>query len=105
MYTATHLTGRATALLTVQAPEDIEFLIKECEVLTGQSGRTFIIAGADWLAYRVHWHPIGLKVERFDAAGQVLSTRPLLPREFLGHSLIEALAAGQLFTPPVRHVG
>ena len=29
----------------------------------------------------------------------------LLPREFLGHSLIEALAAGQLFTPPVRYVG
>jgi hypothetical protein len=109
MYTATHLTGRATALLTVQAPEDIEFLIKflikECEVLTGQSGRTFIIAGADWLAYRVHWHPIGLKVERFDAAGQVLSTRHLLPREFLRHSLMEALAVGQLFTPPVRRLG
>lgn len=47
MYTATHLAGRVTSLLTVQAPEDIEFLIKECEVLTGQSGRTFIIAGAD----------------------------------------------------------
>lgn len=105
MYTATHLAGRATPLLTVQAPEDIEFLIKECEVLTGQSGRAFIIAGADWLAYRVHWHPIGLKVERFDAAGQVLSTRHLLPKEFLRHSLMEALAAGQLFTPSVRRLG
>jgi hypothetical protein len=26
-------------------------------------------------------------------------------REFLGHSLIEALAAGQLFTPPIRRLG
>ena len=93
------------SLLTVQAAEDIEFLVKESEVLTGQAGRTFVIAGADWLTYRVHWHPIGLKVERLDAKGRGLSTQHLLPREFLGHSLIEALAVGQLFTPPVGHVG
>jgi len=105
MYTATHLAGRVAPLLTVQAPEDIEFLVKESEVFTGQSGRTFVIVGADWLTYRVHWHPIGLKVERLNAAGQILSTRHLLPREFLRHSLMEALAAGQLFTPPVRRLG
>ena len=105
MHTQTRITHNAPSLLTVQAPEDIEFLVKESEVLTGRAGRTFVIAGADWLAYRVHWHPIGLKVERLDAEGRVLSTRHLLPRELLRHSLIEALAAGQLFTPPVRYVG
>jgi hypothetical protein len=105
MYTATHLAGRAGPLLTVQAPEDIEFLVKESEVLTGRAGRTFVIASADWLVYRVHWHPIGQKVERLDAAGQILSVRHLLPREFRRHILIEALAAGQLFTPPVRRLG
>ena len=96
---------RSTPLLIVQAAEDIEYLVKESEVLTGLAGRTFVIAGADWLTYRVHWYPIGLKVERLDAEGHVLSTQHLLPWEFLGHSLIEALAAGQLFTPPVGHVG
>jgi hypothetical protein len=105
MHTQTRIAHDAPSLLTVQAPEDIEFLVKESEVLTGRAGRTFVIAGADWLAYRVHWHPIGLKVERLDAEGRVLSAQHLLPREFLGHSLIEALAAGQLFTPPVRYVG
>ena len=95
----------APSLLTVQAPKDIEFLVKESEVLTGRAGRTFVIAGADWLAYRVHWHPIGLKVERLDAEGRVLSAQHLLPREFFGHSLMEALAAGQLFTPPIRRLG
>ena len=105
MYTATHRAGRAAPLLTVQAPEDIKLLVKESEVLTGLAGRTFVIASADWLAYRVYWHPIGLKVERLDAAGQVLSTRHLLPSEFLWHSLMEALAVGQLFTPPVRRLG
>ncbi len=105
MYTATLIAGSAVPLLTVQPPEDIEFLVKESEVLTGRAGRTFVIASADWLAYRVHWHPIGLKVERLDAAGQILSTRYLLPKEFIRHSLMEALAAGQLFTPPVRRLG
>jgi hypothetical protein len=109
MHTQTRIAHDAPPLLSVQAPEDIEFLVKESEVLTGRAGRTFVIAGADWLAYRVHWHPIGLKVERLDAEGQVLSsvhaTRHLLPQEFLEQSLIEALAAGQLFTPPVRHLG
>lgn len=105
MYTATHLAGRAASLLAVQAPEDIEFLVKESEVLTGLAGRTFVIASADWLAYRVHWHPIGLKVERLDAASQILSTRYLRPKEFFRHSLMEALAAGQLFTRPVHRLG
>jgi hypothetical protein len=105
MHTQTRIAHVAPSLLTVQAPEDIEFLVKESEVLTGRAGRTFVIVGADWLAYRVHWHPIGLKVERLDEEGRVLSTQHLLPREFLEHSLIEALAAGQLFTPPVRYVG
>ena len=92
-------------LLSVQTPEDIEFLVNESEVLTGRAGRTFVIAGADWLAYRVQWHPIGLKVERLDAAGRVLNTRHLLPTEFRRHSLMEALATGQLFTPPLRPLG
>ena len=105
MYSATHRAGRAAPLLTVQTPEDIEFLVKESEVLTGLAGRTFVIAGADRLAYRVYWHPIGLKVERLDVASQVLSTRHLLPIEFLRHSLMEALAVGQLFTPPVHRLG
>ncbi|TXT31873.1 MAG: hypothetical protein FD131_796 [Rhodocyclaceae bacterium] len=105
MYATTYLAGRAAPLLTVQAPEDIEFLVKESEVLTGRSGRIFVIASADWLTYRVHWHPIGLKVERLDATGQILSTSYLLPKEFRRHSLMEALTAGQLFTPPVRRLG
>ncbi len=105
MLTHTHSGNDDPFLLTVQALEDIEFLVKENEVLTGQAGRSFVIAGADWLAYRVHWHPIGLKVERLDGAGRVLNTQHLLPREFLAHSLVEALAAGQLFTPPVRRPG
>jgi hypothetical protein len=105
MRTRARIARDAQPLLAVETPEEIEFLVKESEVLTGRAGRTFVIAGADRLAYRVHWHPIGLKVERLDGDGQVLSTQHVLPWEFRGHSLAQALVAGQLFTPPVRHRG
>jgi hypothetical protein len=55
MHTDARLVPGRVRLLSVQAPEDIEYLVKESEVLTGRSGRTFVIAGADRLVYRVHW--------------------------------------------------
>lgn len=88
--------------LPVSAPEEIEFLVKESEVLTGKPGRTFAIAGADRLTYRVQWHAAGFKVERLDAQGRALNIQHLLPWEFVDHSVVEALNAGQLFTPAIR---
>lgn len=88
-------------LVPVTKPEDIEYLVKESEVLTGQTGRLFVIAGADRLSYRVRWHPMGFKVERLDPDGAVLSVQHLLAWEFVDHSLVDALGAGQLFTPVV----
>ena len=68
------------------------------------------MAGADRLVYRVHWQPltepgghaVGPVVERLGHHGEVLSRQHLQLWEFLEHSLVEAQAAGQLFTPPVR---
>ena len=92
---------RPAAMLPVRALNDIEYLVKESEVLTGQAGRCFVIAGADRLIYRVHWHPLGFKVERLDERGAALDCRHLLPWEFEHHSLAQALACGQLFTASV----
>lgn len=89
------------AWVPVQALSDIEFLVKESEVLTGEAGRCFLIAGADRLTYRVHPHPLGLKVERLAGSGRVLDRRHLLPWEFEDHSLAHALAFSQLFTASV----
>ncbi|MDR3368878.1 hypothetical protein [Rhodoferax sp.] len=105
MQTHVSISGKDAALLNVRAPEDIEFLVKESEVLTGKPGRMFVIAGADRLSYRVQWHPMGVQVERLDAHGRALSSEQLLLWEFLEHSVIEALRAGQLFTPLVRRPG
>ncbi|WP_245951580.1 hypothetical protein [Paracidovorax anthurii] len=84
---------------------DIEFLVKESEVLTGLAGRSFVIAGADRLVYRVHWHPLGFKVERLDVHGEALDSRHVLPWEFERHVLVQALACGQLLTAALPRVG
>jgi hypothetical protein len=97
--------GLGIPMLAVNEARDIEFLVKESEVLTGRAGRLFVIAGADWLTYRVLWHPMGFKVERLDERGQVVWSQHQLPWEFVDHSVVEALHAGQLFTPAVRRPG
>ncbi|ENO99070.1 hypothetical protein C667_00380 [Thauera phenylacetica B4P] len=81
---------------------EIEFLIKESEVLTGQAGRVFVISGADKLSYRVRWHPMVIEVERLDSTGAVIDTQHLPPHDFATHSVVEALTAGQLYTAPVQ---
>ena len=100
-HTTAHRTSRANTWLPVQVLGDIEYLVKESEVVTGQAGRAFVIAGADRLIYRVHWHPLGFKVERLDMHGDILDSRHLLPSSFEQHGLAQALACGQLFTASV----
>lgn len=98
---ATPTAPAGRAWVPVVALSDIEYLVKESEILTGRAGRCFVIAGADRLTYRVHWHPLGFVVERLGGKGRVLDRRHLLPFEFQQHSVAQALACGQLFTAPV----
>ncbi|MBA2722535.1 MAG: hypothetical protein H0W48_01175 [Methylibium sp.] len=75
----------------------------ESEVVTGQPGRIFVIAGADRLSYRVRWQLMGFKVERLDAQGSPMDTQHLLPWEFVDHSLVEALRAGEIHADTGSH--
>jgi hypothetical protein len=97
--------ARPPALLPVRDPADLEFLVKESELLTGRPGRRFVIAGADRLIYRLTWHPLGFTVQRLDTDGRALHAEQLLQFEFLDHSLLEALHAGQLYTPALPGAG
>ena len=103
MVTATHNSHELGCLLRVPGTADIEYLVKESEVLTGRPGRQFVIAGADRLVYRIHWHPIGCKVQRLDETGTVINTQFVLHMELQAHSLGDAIRAGQLYTPAVCH--
>ena len=86
-------------LIQVCAPADIEYLVKESEVVTGRPGRKFVICGADRLAYRIAWCPHGYQVERLDESDKPTSTIYLLPAQFSAHGVGEAISRGQLFTP------
>ena len=86
-------------LIQVRTPLDIEYLVKESEVVTGRPGRKFVICGADRLAYRIAWCPHGYQVERLDESDKPTSTIYLLPAQFSAHGLGEAISRGQLFTP------
>ena len=86
-------------LIQVCTPADIEYLVKESEVVTGNPGRKFVIFGADRLIYRIAWHPNGYHVERLDESDNPTGTMCLLPAQFSAHGLGEALSRGQLFTP------
>src|ERR1700676_1803251 len=86
-------------LIQVCTPADIEYLVKESEVVTGNPGRKFVIFGADRLVYRIAWHPNGYHVECLDESDKPTSTMYLLPAQFSAHGLGEALSRGRLFTP------
>ncbi len=101
MQAQSRLATTTAPLLAVRTAEDIEYLVKECEVLTGRPGRVFVIAGADRLSYRIQWHALGIKVERLDSRGESLHAEYLLLWELLDHPLVEAQHTGQLFTVPV----
>jgi hypothetical protein len=95
-------TGRfpvCAELVPVHSLSHLEYLIKECEVVTSRPGRKFVVASADRLAYRVQWHPDVYRVERLDDADNVLCTMVLKPHAFHAHSLGSALRVGCLFTP------
>ncbi len=93
-----------TDMTRVSGLAEIEYLVKESEVLTGQAGRIFVIVGAEKLTYRVHWHPVIIDIERLSATGEVVDTQHQPPHVFASHSVVEALMAGLLYTPPVQIV-
>lgn len=101
MLTAEHRQRTDRPMFRVANADDLEYLVKECEVLTGRAGRTFVIAGAERLAYRLLWHPLGFRVQRLGDEDEALNTQFVLAPEFPDHSLCEALRAGQLYTHPV----
>jgi hypothetical protein len=97
--------SRATfgSLIKVRCTEDIEFLVKESEVVTGKPGRKFVISGADRLVYRIQWNPSGYQVQRLDAAGNPTNTMYLKPESLGKHSVGDAMREGYLFTPTLAH--
>ena len=88
-----------SGLVQVRTPADIEYLVKESEVVTGKPGRKFVIGGADRVVYRIQWSPSGYHVQRLDEAGNATSAMYVQPESFAEHSVGNAMREGYLFTP------
>ena len=85
-------------LVPVRTLNDLDWLVKESEILTGEPGREFVVLGADRPAYHVKLDTAGYQIQRVDddtsAAMPMHSTAPDLVRHTLGN----ALACGLLYT-------
>ena len=102
MFSNTPSSWDINTMVAVHATEDIEYLIKEGEIVTGRRGHKFIIASADRLVYPIQCHRAGFRIQRLDHEDNPTSSMTLLAGEFHLHRVGEALRAGQVFTLPVN---
>jgi hypothetical protein len=89
-------------LLPVRSVTDLEWLVKESEMITGKPGRHFVVAGGDRPVYQVQLDSSGFEVIRVDVdplgAAPTHSSKP----EFLQHPVASAMACGRLYTAKVH---
>lgn len=86
-------------LLPVRSVDELELLVKESEILTGNAGRAFVVAGADRPAYLVRADIAGFDIARLDSPvqHQTLATG----QELASHAIGNAMACGLLYTEPL----
>jgi hypothetical protein len=94
MTSANARTGKP--LVQVRTLHELDDLIRQKEIDTGQPGRDFLVGGADHLTYEVRFIGAGYEIRRSDAAGlpAIYASRFQLGDTLLGHALVE----GCLFT-------
>ena len=87
-----------TKLVPVRTLNDLDWLVKENEIMTGESGREFVVAGADRPAYRVKFDLAGYQIQRVDDEKQTAMPLHATAPELIRHALGNALASGLLYT-------
>lgn len=93
-------------LLPVRSLNDLDWFVKESEIITGNPGREFVVAGADGPTFRIHLDHVGYQIARVDrgepAAAPASATAPELAHQTLVDALGDALAGGQLYTSALQ---
>jgi len=89
-------------LLPVRSLNDLDWFVKESEIITGNPGREFVVADAYRPTFRIHLDHVGYQIARVargdQAATPVCATAP----ELVQHVLGDALTRGQLFTTALQ---
>ena len=57
-------------LLPVRSLNDLDWFVKESEIITGNPGREFVVAGADRPTFRIHLDHVGYQIARVDRGDQ-----------------------------------
>ena len=81
--------------------------MKESEIITGNLGREFVVAGADQPSFRIDLDDVGYQIARVDRAEEKRQRPSARPHanwstHALGDALVDALASGQLYTPALQ---
>ena len=85
-------------LVLVSKLSDLDWLVKESELMTGAPGRDFVVVGADFPVFHVRLEHDGYQIRRPDQDSSGASHRATAP-ELSNHTLGNALACGLLYTP------
>ncbi|WOB11154.1 hypothetical protein [Piscinibacter gummiphilus] len=87
-------------LVPVRSLEDLGYMVKESEMLTGKPGRDFVVVGADRPAFHVELDAVGFQFVRLDA--NVDERTSVSARELTQHTLGNAMLCGMLYTEAIQ---
>lgn len=88
-------------LVPVRTLNDLDWLVKESELMTGEPGREFVVAGADRPAFHVRLEHGGYQIRRTDHDIGNLPLRATAP-DLVNHTLGNAMACGLLYTTALQ---
>ena len=74
-------------LLLVRSLNDLDWFVKESEIITGNPGREFVVAGADQPTFRIHLDHVGDQIARVDRGEEAAATVCATALELVHHAL------------------
>jgi len=89
-------------LVPVRSLDDLNYMVKESEILTGKPGRDFVVVGVDRPAFNVQLNPLGFQVMRIDADATLQQHTCATASELVNHTLGNALLCGLLYTSVIQ---
>ena len=89
-------------LIRVRSVDDLGYMVKESEILTGKPGRDFVVVGADRPAFHVELDPLGYQFIRLDGDSTQPQRTCATPGELAYYTLGNALLCGQLYTQALQ---
>ncbi len=88
----------------VRSLNDLDWFVKESEVITGSPGREFVVADADegQSTFRVCLGHVGYQIARMNRGEEAATAVCATAAELVRHVVGDALVRGRLYTPALR---